>query len=77
MFLFLILSLALPTKRINLEPESADVFSITVHAFRNLFLKIYPLFGQTLITYLKCSRASFLPSSYSEKMRWGRGCGSG
>ena len=35
--------------------------------------KICPLFGQILITCLKCSRASFLPSSYSEKMRWGRG----
>ena len=35
--------------------------------------KIYPLFGQILITCLKCSRASFLSSSYSEKMHWERG----
>ena len=32
-----------------------------------------PLFEQILITCLKCSRASFSPSSYSEKMRWERG----
>ena len=32
--------------------------------------KICPLFGQILITCLKCSRASFSPSCYSEKVRW-------
>ena len=47
--------------------EGADVFSIDAHVFRNLFLKIYLLFGQILIT---CATASFLSSSYSEKMRW-------
>ena len=36
--------------------------------------KICPLCGKILITFLKCSRASFSPSSYSEKIRWGRGC---
>ena len=54
--------------------ELGYVFSIAAHVVRNLFLKICPLFGQILITCVKCSRASFLPSSYSEKMRWGRGC---
>ena len=73
MFSFLFLSLALHTKRVNLYPETAGVFSIAAQVFRNFFLKICPLFGQILITCLKCSRASFLPSSCSEKMRWGRG----
>ena len=54
--------------------KTGYVFSIAAHVFRNLFLKLCPLFEQILITCLKCSRASFLPSSYSEKMRWGRGC---
>ena len=54
--------------------EGADFFSIAVHVFRNLFLKICPLFGQTLITCLKCSRASFSPSSCSGKMHWRWGC---
>ena len=75
MFLFLFLSLVLPTKCIYFQTESADVFSIASHVFRNLFLKMCPLFGQIWITCLKCSRASFSPSSYSEKMRWGRGWG--
>ena len=47
---------------------------MVVHVFRNLFWKICPLFGQILITCLKCSRLSFSPSSYSEKKRWSRGC---
>ena len=67
---FLFLSLALPTKHISLKPQTADVFSIAVHVFRNLFWKICPLFVQILIRFLKCSRASFSPSSHSEKMRW-------
>ena len=50
-----------------------NIFSRTVHAFCNLFWKIFRLFGQILITCLKCSRASSSPSYYSEKMRWGRG----
>ena len=41
----------------------ADVFH-TIHVFSNLFSKISYLFGQILIMCLKCSRASFLPSSY-------------
>ena len=48
-------------------------FHYAVHVFSNLFLKICPLFGQILITCLKCSRASFSLSSYSEKMHWGGG----
>ena len=59
---------------LNIQPFSSewlDVFSIAAQVFSNLFLKICPLFGQILIT---CSRASFSLSSYSEKMRWGRGC---
>ena len=51
-----------------------DIFSITVHVFRNLFWKICRLFGQILITCLKCSRAPFSLSSYNEQMRCGRGC---
>ena len=44
------------------------IFSVAVHVFRNLFWKISPLFGQILITCLKCSRASFLPSLITK--RW-------
>ena len=51
-----------------------NIFSMAVHVFCNFFLKICPLFGQVLITCLKYSRASFSPSSYSEKIRWGQGC---
>ena len=58
-------------KTVSREPDY--VFRNTVHVFANLFLKIRPLFGQILITCLKCSRAFFSLSSYSEKMRWGRG----
>ena len=54
--------------------ESVDVFSIAAQVFSNLFLKTCPPFRQNLITCLKCSRASFSLSSYSEKMRLGRGC---
>ena len=54
--------------------DSADIFINAVHVFRNLFWRICRLFEQILITCLKCSRASFSSSSYSEKMRWGRGC---
>ena len=50
-----------------------NIFSIALHVFSNSFWKICPLFGQILITCLKCFRASFSLSSYSEKMRWGRG----
>ena len=44
-----------------------------VHVFHNLFWGICRLFGQLFITCLKCSKASFLSSSYSERMCWGRG----
>ena len=69
--LFLFLSLVLHSKTINSKLESTYIFSIAVHLFRNLFLKICPLFGQILIMCLKCSRASFSPSSYSKKMALG------
>ena len=49
---------------------SINIFSIVVHVFPNLFWKICPLFGHILLTCLKCSRSSFFPPSYSEKMRW-------
>ena len=68
------LSLALHTEYKNIQQQKCDVFIIAAHVFRDLFLKIFPLFDQILITCVKCSRASFSPSSYSEKMRWGRGC---
>ena len=51
----------------------ANIFNIAHHVFCNLFWKICPLFGQILITSLKCSRVSFSPCSYSEKMRWEQG----
>ena len=54
--------------------EAADDFSITVHVFRNLFWKIFPLFGQILnkkifwgeIGYwIQCSgRIAILPSTF-------------
>ena len=50
-----------------------NIFSIAVQEFRNLFWKICPLFGQILITCLKCSRASSSLFSYSEKLRWDQG----
>ena len=58
----------------TLSSNSVNIFNITVHTFCNLFWKIWPLFGQVLIACLKCSRASFLTSSYSKKMRWGQDC---
>ena len=63
----LFLSLALLTKH---SRDPVDVFSIAAHVFPNLFIKIWPLFGQILITCLKCSRASSSISSCSEKMHW-------
>ena len=71
---FLFLCLTLHSKTTNRKFDCSYIFSIAVHVFRNLFLKICPLFGQILIACLKCSRASFSPSSHSEKMHWGRGC---
>ena len=57
---------------LTLTRDPVDVFSIAAHVFINLFIKIWPLFGQILITCLKCSRDSFSISSFSEKMHWGR-----
>ena len=57
--------------------NSVNIFSSGVHLFCNLFLKKKQknsLFGQILTTCLKCSRASFLTSSYSKKMCLGHGC---
>ena len=67
------LTLALLTKHTTFSRESVDVFSIAAQVFSNSFLKICPLFGQILITCLKCFMASFSLSSYSKKMHWGRG----
>ena len=67
----LFLSLALHIK-CQLSHQQ-DLFSTAVHVFYNLFWKICPLLGQILITCLKCSMASFLPSSYSDKMYWRQG----
>ena len=53
--------------------KCVNILSIAVHVFRKFFGKICPLSGKILITCLKCSRASFLPSSYSENMRWEQG----
>ena len=53
---------------------TADVFRLATHELCNSFEKLFPLFGQILIACLKCSSASFLPSSYSKKMRWGQVC---
>ena len=53
--------------------ESVDVFNIATLVFPDLFLKICSLYGQILITCLKCSRVSFSLSCYSEKMSWGGG----
>ena len=51
------------------------------HTLRKAVSEPYKLFGENMlsiwkncITCLKCSRASFSPSSYSDKMRWERGC---
>ena len=44
------------------------IFSMSVHVFRNLFWKLYPLFGQILITRFKFSRAFFLLFFYSKKI---------
>ena len=66
------LSLALHIKLSKLLDVciSINIFSTAVHVFPNLFWKLCPLFGHILLTCLKCSRASFFPPSYSEKMRW-------
>ena len=51
------------------------MFSVVAgHVFLNLFLKICPLFGQILITCMKCSRVSFSSSCYNEKMHCRQVC---
>ena len=50
---------------LNMDTSShngADIFSIAVQVFLDLFWKKCLLFGQMLITCLKCFRASFLLS---------------
>ena len=51
----------------TLNSKGLNIFCMAVHIFRNLFWKICPLFGKILISCLKCSRASFSPSSCSKK----------
>ena len=46
---------------------------VSLSTYSVIYSENMPSIGQTLIMCLKCSRASFLPSSYSEKMCWGRG----
>ena len=61
-------------KRPDIYHHFVNIFSIAVHAFRNLFWKICPLFGQILVPRLNCSRTSFSSSFYNEKMPWCRRC---
>ena len=65
---YFFLSLALHPKLSKNKP--IDNLSISGHVLRNLFWKICSLFRQIPITFLKCSRASFSPSSFSKKMPW-------
>ena len=44
------------------------VFFVSLSTYSVIYSENMPSIGQTLIMCLKCSRASFLPSSYSEKM---------
>ena len=60
-------------KRPSIWHHTANIFSIAVHLFRNLFSKICHLFEQILITCLKCFGVSFSPSSCSIKTRWDYG----
>ena len=69
----LFLFLTLHTKYLEYMLWQWNISSNVVYVFRNLFWKICPLSGQILIKFLRCSRVSFLPSSYSEKKHWGRG----
>ena len=71
----LFLSLTLHAEHVTPIGKGDAVFSIPVHVFGDLFWKICFLFGQILMTCLKCSRTSFLPFSYCEKLCWGRGLG--
>ena len=73
MFLFCLLPWPYLLNIQTFSSEWLDVFSIAAQVFSILLLKICPLFGQILITCLKCSRASFSLASYSDKMHWGRG----
>ena len=49
------------------------VFLVSLSTCSVIYSENMRSIGQTLIMCLKCSRASFLPSSYSEKMCLGRG----
>ena len=49
-----------------------NIFTTAVHVTCNVFWKICHLFAQLLITSLKCSRASFSPSSCNKKMHLGQ-----
>ena len=49
------------------------VFLVSLSTYSVIYSENMLSTGQTLIMGLKCSRVSFLPSSYSEKMCWGRG----
>ena len=44
------------------------VFLVSLSTYSIIYSENMLSFGQTLIMSLKCSRASFLPSSYSENM---------
>ena len=65
---YFFLSLALHPNLSKNKP--VDNLSISGHVLRNLFWKICSLFRQIPITFLKCSRASFSPSSFIKKMPW-------
>ena len=60
------LSLTLHANK-NCARTHADIFSITVYVFRNFFWKICSLLRQISITCLKCSKASFSPSSLAKR----------
>ena len=54
------------------------ILSLALHTNRpsillSLFWKVSPLFGKTLVAYLKCCGAFFLPFGFSENMHWCRG----
>ena len=66
----LFLFLALHTKSPICIANTVNIFSMAAHVFCNLFLKTCLLFRQILITCFKCSRVSFSPYSYSEKVGW-------
>ena len=72
MFLFCFYALPYILNVTLFSKNFVNIFSIAVHVFHNFFRKICPLSEQILITCLKCSRASFLFSSYSKKAHCGQ-----